>query len=73
MTRFYMVAASVAIPLWSVAMLHTQFNRMLPWAGLAIALLGFLGQFSGFLRMNVHDLMLMVLGQGVWTVGRAWC
>jgi len=67
MTRFYMVAASAAILLWSVAMLHTRFNRALPWVGFAIALLGFLGQFSGLLRMNTHDLMLMVLGQGVWT------
>jgi hypothetical protein len=68
LTRFYVVAASAAIVLWSTAMLRTGFSRVLPWVGFFIALLGFVGQFSGYLRMNTHDLMLMVVGQGVWIV-----
>jgi hypothetical protein len=68
LTRFYVVAASAAIALWSVAMLRAGFSRVLPWVGFFTALLGFVGQFSGYLRMNTHDLMLMVVGQGVWIV-----
>ena len=33
-----------------------------------VALLGLAGQLSGFLTMNIHDLMLVVLVQGVWLV-----
>ena len=68
LSRVWVAAESVAILLWSVAMLRTGFDRVLPWLGIVVALLGLAGQLSGFLTMNIHHLMLVVLVQGVWLV-----
>lgn len=68
MSRFDVAAVSVAMLFWSVAMMRTGFSRALSWAGVIIGVVGLLALFSGHLRMNVHDLIAMVLGQGIWTV-----
>ncbi len=68
LTRFYVVAVAVAMLLWSWAAFRTGFARVLPWVGAAIAGIGLAAQLGGFLEMNVHDLLMMVLAQSVWTV-----
>ena len=68
MSRFDVAAVSVAMLLWSVAMMRTGFSRALSWVGVIIGAVGLLALFSGHLRMNVHDLIAMVVGQSIWTV-----
>jgi hypothetical protein len=68
MSRFDVAAVSIAMLLWSVAMRRTGFSRALSRAGVIVGAVGLLALFSGHLRMNVHDLLAMVLGQGIWTV-----
>ncbi len=57
-----------AVLLWSLAIWRTQFSRALPLAGLAIALAALGAQLLGHLRMNVHDVLLLAAGQGIWFV-----
>ena len=49
MSRFDVAAVSVAMLLWSVAMMHTGFSRTLPWVGAIIGAVGLLALFSGHL------------------------
>lgn len=64
--KLHVATSSLAILLWSVAMLRTQFTKVLPFVGFAAALVGVAVFFNGRLHMNVHDLMYVVLGQSVW-------
>jgi hypothetical protein len=67
----HVVASCVAILLWSVAMFRARFDTALAVAGIGVGLVGVVGVFSGTLTMNVHGLMLVVLGQGAWMVWAA--
>lgn len=64
--KLHVAASSLAILLWSIAMLRTQFAKALPFIGFAAALVGIAVLFNGRLHMNVHDLLHVVLGQSVW-------
>ncbi len=68
LTRYYVTAMAVALLLWSWAAWRTRFDRVLPWIGAAIAAAGLVAQLTGHLRMNVHDVMLLAMGQGLWTI-----
>jgi hypothetical protein len=66
LARYYVTAASLALLLWSWAAWREKFDRVLPWLGAAIAALALAAQARGRLQMNVHDVMLLAVGQGVW-------
>jgi hypothetical protein len=68
MTRFYISSVAVSILLWSWAISRTQFSRVLPWVGIAVALPALIAQLLGHLQMNVHDVLVLALGQSVWMV-----
>lgn len=67
--KVFTVASSVSIALWSLAVLKT---RALPAAlgvyGLVLAPIAIVGIASGHLRLNVHGMGLVVLGQAIWFV-----
>lgn len=68
-SRIYTVAASVAIILWSVSALRNgALGRKLCWYGCVIAPLIIVGIVSGHLRMDVHGMGAVVLGQAIWFV-----
>ncbi len=67
--RIYSVAASLAIILWSVSALRNGgFGRGVAIYGCVIAPLLILGIVSGHLRLNVHGMGIIALGQAVWFV-----
>ncbi len=65
----FTVASSVAIVLWSAAILKTStFARALGIYGCILGPLTILGVLSGHIRLNVHGFGLVVLGQAIWFV-----
>jgi hypothetical protein len=68
LSRYYVTAAAIAILLWSWAAWRTRFDRVLPWLGLVIGVLALGAQLRGYLQMNVHDLVLLAVGQGAWMI-----
>ncbi len=65
----YTVAASVAIFLWSLAIVRTR--RLAPglgWYGLVLAPLIVLVLLSGHIRMDAHGFGLILLTQAVWFI-----
>jgi hypothetical protein len=66
LSRYYVTAVAIAVLLWSWAAWRTHFDRALPWLGAAIALLALVAQARGNLQMNIHDVMLLAVGQGAW-------
>lgn len=75
LSRVYVTGMAVALLLWSWVAWQTRFDRVLPWLGMAIATIALGAQLTGHLRMDVHDVMLLAAGQGVWLVwaGIALC
>lgn len=67
--RIYSVAASLAIILWSVSALRSGgLGRKVAVYGCVIAPLLILGIVTGHLRMDVHGMGAVVLGQSIWFV-----
>jgi hypothetical protein len=67
--RIYTVAASLAIILWSVSALRNGgLGRKVAIYGCVIAPLIILGIVSGHLRLDVHGMGAVVLGQAIWFV-----
>jgi len=67
--RIYTVAASVAIILWSVSALRNGgLGRKVASYGCLIAPLIILGIVSGHLRLDVHGMGAVVLGQAIWFI-----
>ena len=67
--RVYSVAASLAIILWSVSALRNGgLGRGVATYGCVIALLIIVGIVIGHLRLNVHAMAMVVLGQAIWSV-----
>jgi len=67
--RIYSVAASIAIILWSVsALLHGGFARGFAIYGCFVAPLIILGIGIGHLRLDVHGMAVVMLGQAIWFV-----
>lgn len=65
----YVVASSVAILLWSIAILRSGiFSRALGMYGCFVAPLTLVAVLSGHLRLNVHGFGMVVLGQAVWFI-----
>lgn len=69
-TRVYVLAASVAIGLWSIAMLHdADSGRALPGLGLLVGLAAGVATLAG-LPMDIHGFGAVALGHGTWFI---WC
>lgn len=67
--RIYSVAASIAILLWSVSALRNGgFGRGIAIYGCIISPLIILGICVGHLRVDVHGMAAVVLGQAIWIV-----
>ncbi|MDQ2712098.1 MAG: hypothetical protein M3Y24_07695 [Acidobacteriota bacterium] len=67
--RIYSVAASLAIILWSVSALRNGgLGRRVATYGCVITPLIILGIVTGHLRLNVHGMAIVVLGQAIWFV-----
>ena len=65
----FSVASSVAIVLWSAAILKSSiFARALGIYGCILGPLTILGVLSGHIRLNVHGFGLVILGQAIWFV-----
>ena len=62
------VASSVALILWSCAILRSKGMRGLAVYGLVIGSLTIIGVASGHLRLNVHGYGVVVLTQAIWFV-----
>jgi hypothetical protein len=64
--KVHVAASSLAILLWSVAMLRARFSRVLPFVGFISLVPPAMVLFSGRFHMDVHDLLHVVIAQGVW-------
>jgi hypothetical protein len=68
-SRIYSVATSVAIILWSVSALRNGgLSRKVAMYGCVIAPLLIVGIVSGHLKMDVHGMGAVVLGQAIWFI-----
>jgi hypothetical protein len=68
LSRYYVTATAIAILLWSWAAWRVGFDRALPWIGAAIAVGALWAQMRGQLKMNVHDVIVLAVGQGLWMI-----
>lgn len=67
--KIYVVASSVAIVLWSVALLRARtLGRGAAFVGLAVGIPTALAQLAGVLTLGVHGFGLVVLGQAIWMI-----
>ena len=65
----FVVASSVAIVLWSAAIIHGNvFSRPLGIYGYILGPLTILVVLSGHLRLNVHGFGMIALSQAVWFI-----
>lgn len=65
----FTVSSSVAIVLWSAAILKSSiFNRALGIYGCILGPLTILGVLSGHIWLNVHGFGMVVIGQAVWFI-----
>jgi hypothetical protein len=71
MAKVHVAGSSLAIALWSLAMLRTRFAKVLPIVGFLVPIAGLAVIFNGGLHMSVHDLAHLVLAQSVWMVWAA--
>jgi hypothetical protein len=74
--RVYAVASSLAVVLWSVAILRkSAMGRGIGIYGCAVGAVTALGILSGLLRPDWHGFGMLILGQAIWfvIVGMAMC
>lgn len=67
--KVFVSASSVAIILWSAAMLKgRQFHRGIGVYGCVIGVLTFAGLWGGHLRLNVHGEGIVIFAQALWLI-----
>lgn len=67
--RIFAVGASAAVILWSISALRNRrLGRGVSIYGCVTALLTMAGVGSGYLRLDVHGMGIIALGQAVWFV-----
>lgn len=67
--KVFTVGSSVAIVLWSVAIARTRgLPVVLGVYGLVLGSVTIAALVSGHLRLNLHGMGLVILGQGIWFV-----
>jgi len=67
--RIYSVGASAAVILWSVSVLRNGgLSRGVAWYGLIVSALIIVGIGVGHLRLNVHGMAVVWLGQAIWFI-----
>jgi hypothetical protein len=72
----YVVAASVAVVLWSATiLLSNTFSRALGVYGCILGPLTVIAVLSGHIRLNIHGFGLVILGHAIWfvTAGALLC
>ena len=62
------IAISVAILAWSVALLHDRAQRWLAIVGLAASVLPALALVAGATRLDVSGMTLVVIAEAIWNV-----
>jgi hypothetical protein len=62
------IAISVAILAWSIALLHDRSQRWLAIVGLAASVLPALALVAGVIRLDVSGMTLVVVAEAVWNV-----
>lgn len=68
-TKVYVVAAAVAIILWSIHLLKKRrLMQITAIIGFAIGGFGLIGTFSGHLKMDVHGFGIFIFVQTVWLI-----
>jgi len=71
--QIYSVAASVAMILWSVSVLRNGgLIRSLAVYGCILSALIIIGILIGHLRLNVHGMGAVWLGQAIWFIVAGW-
>jgi len=71
--RIYSVAASVAVILWSASILKNgRLGRGIGIYGCIVSVLIIVGVGVGHLRLNVHGMAVVWLGQAIWFIGVGW-
>ncbi len=68
LSRYYVTAVAIALLLCSWTAWVARFDRVLPWIGAAIGAGALVAQWRGALQMNLHDVMLLAVGQGAWMI-----
>jgi hypothetical protein len=72
-SRIYSVAASLAIALWSISALRNGgLTRALATYGCVIATLIIFLIGIGHLKLDVHGMAAVVLGQAIWFIATGW-
>jgi hypothetical protein len=67
--RIFSVGSSIAIALWSASALRNGgIGRVISLYGCVVAALVTLGIVAGHLRLDVHGMAAVVLGQAIWFV-----
>lgn len=66
-TRVYVVAASIGIGLWSLAIWRENRGRALAATGLGIGIAAVVATIAG-MPMNIHGFGAVVLAHGIWLV-----
>lgn len=67
--QIYSVAASLAVMLWSISVLRSGvLGRSLAVYGCIVSLLIMVGVGVGHLRLNVHGMAVVWLGQAIWFI-----
>ncbi|HTC92360.1 MAG TPA: hypothetical protein VK699_02775 [Terriglobales bacterium] len=67
--QIYSVAASTAIILWSISALRNQgFGRGVAIYGCVVSALIIVGIGVGHLRLDVHGMAVVMLGQAIWFI-----
>jgi hypothetical protein len=67
--KVFVVASSLAVILWSIALLSSgRFALIIGFIGCILGLISLAAFLSGHLRLDVHGFGLFVFGQSVWTI-----
>lgn len=68
-TQIFVAASSLAIALWSIAILRTRLlSRRAAVYGLLVAGIALIALLSGHLRLDIHGFGALVLAQAVWSI-----
>lgn len=69
LAKLGVIAMSTAIVLWAIALLHDRArNRWLAIVGFLAGLAPAIALLAGAIRLDVHGMMLVVVGQAIWNL-----
>ena len=69
LAKLGVIATSAAIVLWAIALLHdSKRARWLAIVGLATGLAPALALLAGWIRLDVHGMLIVVIAQALWNL-----